>query len=136
MKIIMLVLVLMLSNLKSNSQVTNISNYNELINFQKHIGSETKTAILWGYFGNWGKYTNVHQFNCKSSLKSGEFSKINSCLSFRLFSDSVAYYLPVKQDLVIPANYKTGDLIKLKIKLYKNCTSINEKIFFLIEEIL
>lgn len=136
MKTHILVGLLIFYALKSSAQLKNLNNYNELISFQKDIQSKTKMAVVWGYFDSWGKYPNIHKQECKGKLDPKEYLKITTCLRFKLFLDSTVYYLPIKQALQIPANYMPGDLIKLKIKLYKNCASVDKKIIFLIEDIL
>jgi hypothetical protein len=136
MKIFILVVLIILS-LNSISQVKYANTYYELINFQKNLNSKTENIIVWGQFGSWGKfgwdsYRNV----CPNVLNPSEYSGLLSALNFHLFSDSsTTYYLPIKKGLKISSDFKMGDIIKLKIRLYRNCKVLDGKIYFLIEEI-
>ncbi|MCA6468531.1 MAG: hypothetical protein IM577_06050 [Chitinophagaceae bacterium] len=136
MKISILIVLIILS-LHSSSQVKNATNYDELIKFQKEQRSETESIVIWGKFGGTGKFGwNSHRDICPSVLNKREYSGLLSALSFNLFSDSVTtYYLPIKKDAKILSDFKTGDFVKLKIKLYRDCKVYNGRIYFLIEEI-
>lgn len=138
MKISILIVLVILS-LNSTSQVRYryANNYEELINIQKNLNSETESIVIWGKFGGWGKFGwNSHRDICPNVLNQSEYAGTLSALSFNLFSDSVTtYYLPIKKDAKILSDFKTGDFVKLKIKLYRDCKVYNGKIYFLIEEI-
>ncbi len=137
MKTLFLIVVILCS-LNSFSQTQNINNYDELIKFQNSIKSTSKIAIVWGHFGGWGKFGwNSYKDICPGFLSQEEYSGLLSALSFKLFSDSTTtYYLPIKKSAQVLTEYRTDDIIKLKIKLYENCKTNNGKIYFLIMEIL
>ena len=137
MKISILIVLILLS-LNSISQVQNANNYDDLIKFQKNLKSETESIVIWGQFGSWGKFGwDSYKDICPNILDQSEYSGLLSALSFKLFSDSTTtYYLPIKKDAKIFSDFKMGDIIKLKVRLYRNCKVLNDKIYFLIEEIL
>lgn len=134
---ISILLVLIILSLQSSSKVKNANNYEDLIKFQKEQRLETEIIMIWGKFGSWGKFGwNSHRDICPNVLNQSEYAGTLSALSFKLFSDSVTtYYLPIKKDAKILSDFKTGDFVKLKIKLYRDCKIYNGKIYFLIEEI-
>lgn len=137
MKTFIIILTIITSfSLKANSQIHSINNYNELIEFQNNIKSKSAIVVVWGYFDSWGKYSDIHKFSCKGVLNLKDYAKITSCLKFKLFSDTTTYYLPIKEPNSLLVNYQSNDIIKLKIKLYKSCKIIDNKLFFLIEEVL
>lgn len=137
MKISILIVLIILS-LNSISQVQNANNYDDLIKFQKNLKSETENIVVWGQFGSWGKFGwDSYKDICPNILDQSEYSGLLSALSFKLFSDSTTtYYLPIKKDAKIFSDFKMGDIIKLKVRLYRNCKVLNGKVYFLIEEIL
>lgn len=137
MKISILIVLIILS-LNSISQVQNANNYDDLIKFQKNLKSETESIVVWGKFGSWGKFGwDSYKDICPNVLNQLEYSGLLSALSFKLFSDSTTtYYMPIKKDAKIFSDFKMGDIIKLKVRLYRNCKVLNDKIYFLIEEIL
>ena len=137
MKISILIVLIILS-LYSSSQVKNATNYDELIKFQKEQRSETESIVIWGKFGGTGKFGwNSHRYICPNVLNKREYSGLLSALDFKLFSDStVTYYMPIKKSAKFISHFKMGDIIKLKVRLYRNCKVYNDKIYFLIEEIL
>lgn len=138
MKISILIIVLVILSLNSISQVQNANNYDDLIKFQKNLNSETESIVVWGKFGSWGKFGwDSYKDICPNVLNQSEYSGLLSALSFKLFSDSTTiYYMPIKKDAKIFSDFKMGDIIKLKVRLYRNCKVLNDKIYFLIEEIL
>ncbi len=137
MKISILIVLIILS-LNSISQVQNANNYDDLIKFQKNLNSETESIVVWGKFGSWGKFGwDSYKDICPNVLNQSEYSGLLSALSVKLFSDSTTiYYMPIKKDAKIFSDFKMGDIIKLKVRLYRNCKVLNGKVYFLIEEIL
>lgn len=137
MKISILIVLLILS-LNSISQVQNANTYEDLIKFQKNLNSETESIVIWGKFGGTGKFGwDSYKYICPNVLNKSEYSGLLSALNFKLFSDSTTtYYMPIKKSAKIISNFKMGDIIKLKVRLYRNCKVYNDKIYFLIEEIL
>ena len=135
---IFLLQVLIIVSLNSFSQIQNVSSYDQLIKFQNSQKLESKLVVVWGQFGSWGKFGwNRYKDICQNVLNPSDYSGILSALSFKLFADSTStYYLPIKKDAKISSDFKEGDIIKLKVRLYRNCKMFNDKIYFLIEEIL
>jgi len=132
-KIFILVMVLLSS--RAICQIKNLNSYNELIKFQESLKNKNESVIVWGSFGSWGKFGNQH-YECNNELDAHVFKKITSSLGFNLFGDStINCYLPIVQTAKIKSNYKAGDLIKLKIKIYRKCLMQYGSPFFLIEEI-
>jgi hypothetical protein len=115
-----------------------VKNYNDLIKLQNGLKSESAITVVWGYFGNWGKFGwDSYKDFCPDVLKQAEYAGLLSGLNFKLFSDSsTTYFLPIKNNEKIVSDFKKGDIIKLKVKLYRSCKTLNNKIYFLIEEIL
>ena len=132
--------VLVILSLNSTSQVRYryANNYEELINIQKNLNSETESIVIWGKFGATGKFGwDSYKYICPNVLNKSEYSGLLSALDFKLFSDStVTYYMPIKKSAKFISHFKMGDIIKLKVRLYRNCKVYNDKIYFLIEEIL
>lgn len=120
------------------TQVQNANNYDDLIKFQKNLNSETESIVVWGKFGSWGKFGwDSYKDICPNVLNQSEYSGLLSALSVKLFSDSTTiYYMPIKKDAKIFSDFKMGDIIKLKVRLYRNCKVLYDNIYFLIEEIL
>lgn len=135
---IFLSLVLIIFSLNSFSQIQDINNFDDLTKFQNGQKLESETVVVWGKFGSWGKFGwNSYKDICPSVLKQSDYSGLLSALDFKLFSDSTStYYLPIKKNAKIYSDFKVGDIIKLKVRLYRKCKILNNKIYFLIEEIL
>ena len=134
-KYLLILLLVVCTNI--SGQVQNINNYELLIKHQQNLDKVTSTILVWGEFKSWGKLGQLNSSDCNSKLDQKIINKITSCIGFNLYGDSTKYcYLPIKQSANIKADYKEGDFIKLKIKLYKNCFFLNDSLFFLIEEIL
>ncbi len=128
-----ILLLIVLVNTQVIGQIKNLNSYNELINYQKKI-NKNESVIVWGIFNSWGKFGNA-PYEC-NDLESKVIKKITSSLGFNLFGDSSIYcYLPIIQIAKVRSDYKFGDLIKLKIKIYKKCAMEYGSPFFLIEEI-
>gem|GEM_PF-1760016 len=118
------------------AQIKNINDYKSLISFQDELKTESAEVLVWGYFGCWGKYPNTHKYFCTKELDMKVYSKIKSSLDFKLFSDtSTIYYLPIKEATNLMCDYHEGDIIKMKVRLYRECKMREGKPFFLIEEI-
>lgn len=128
---------LIILSFNSISQVKIANSYYELIEFQKNLSSKTDHIVVWGQFGSWGKFGwDSYKNICPTVLNQSEYSGLLSALNFHLFSDSATtYYLPIKKGVKISSDFKMGDIIKLKIRLYRNCKLLDGKIYFLIEGI-
>lgn len=137
MKIFILAVSIIIS-LNSFSQIKNANNYDDLIKFQNSQNSESEIVVVWGHFGSWGKFGwDSFKNICPGVINKSDYSGLLSALNFKLFSDSATtYYLPVKKNAKVFSDFKTGDFIKLKVRLYRNCKMLDDKIFLLIEEIL
>ena len=125
-------------SLHAFSQIKNVKNYDDLIKIQNTLKSESESIVVWGHFRSWGKFGwDSYKNICPGVLKKSDYSGLLSGLTFTLFSDSTTtYFLPIKKDAKIYRDFTIGEIIKLKVKLYKDCKMIDNKIYFLIEEIL
>lgn len=137
MKISILIACMVLS-LHALSQVQHVNTYDDLIKFQNNLKSESANIIVWGQFGSWGKFGwDSYKNICPNTLNQTTYAGLLSALNFKLFSDSTTtYYLPISKKAKLFNDFKSGDIIKLKVRLYRNCTVLNGKVYFLIEEIL
>lgn len=135
---ISILMAFMALSLNSISQVQNANTYDDLIKFQSNIKSETESIVVWGRFGSWGKFGwNSYKDICSNVINQSEYSGLLSALNFKLFSDTTTtYYLPISREAKILSDFKIGDIIKLKVRLYRDCKVFNNQIYFLIEEIL
>ena len=130
--------ILIIFSLNSFSQIQNVNKYDDLIKLQNSLKSEFKIIVVWGHFGSWGKFgADSYKDICPGLVNHLDYKGLLSALNFKLFSDSATiYYLPIKKSAKILSDFKPDDIIKLKIKLYRNCKMLNDKPYFLIEEIL
>lgn len=120
-KLVILILLNLATHFNLIAQVKNINDIKSLEALQNNMKKKTESVIVWGSFIGWGKYSDIHKFYCKEELDMNTFSKITSCLDFKLFGDSSTYYLPIKYESKIHADYKDGDIIKMKVRLYRDC---------------
>ena len=125
-------------SLNTFSQTTNLNSYDDLIKYQTELKSESGNAIVWGHFGSWGKFGwNPYKDFCLGTLNQKEYSGLLSGLNFKLFTDSTTtYFMPISKNANLVTDFKPDDIITLKIKVYRNCKKVNDKVYFLIEEIL
>lgn len=131
MKIVISALLLLFC-LGAFSQIQNVNSYETLLKIQNDQKSDFQNVVVWGKFG-WDSYKNI----CPNILNQSEYSGLLSGLGLKLFSDSTTqYFLPINKKAKIYTDFKEGDIIKLKVKLYRNCKFLEGKVFFLIEEIL
>lgn len=118
----------------SQQVVTNINSYEELTEWQSNFKNPEQVAFVWGHYEGWSKYWPDYKNVCIGILNSQIFSKITSRLEFSLFNSSIIISQPFKEPINFHTELKKGDVIKLKIRMYKNCKYVNDEIFFLIEE--
>lgn len=133
---LIIIFVLLLAGINVTAQIKNINSHEELSFVQKSMKTKSEQVVVWGYFINWGKYPKTHQQICPGGLDKNLFYKITTSVSLKLFSDSTTYYMPLREPALLHVNYKENDLVKLKIRLFKQCPKQEKNIFFLIEDIL
>ncbi len=121
-------------NLKA--QLSNINNLESFLNEQKNIKTTSKLIVVWASFDTWGKYDRDYKYYCQGKLNINEYKKIHSFIGVNLFSDSIKIFAPINYQVKVPCDYKKGDIVKLKIRIYKYCSIVEGKPFFLVEEIL
>lgn len=123
-----------------NAQVkiplTNINSYESFITEQKSIKSTSKLIVIWGTFHTWGKYDRDYNYYCQGKLDINIYKKINSFIDVNIFSDSSRIPAPITKTAKVLCDYKEGDIIKLKVRIYKDCRTVGGKPFFLVEEVL
>jgi len=134
-KIILIIITILECNLLY-SQIQNITNYDDLKKIYDTISTKSKVVIVWGKFHFYEKYPAIVDTSLCNEIEKKTYRKITSGLVFSLFEDSTNNYIPIKEPITIDVDYKDGDIIKLKIRIYKNCKIVRNKIYFLIEDIL
>ncbi|MBS1590592.1 MAG: hypothetical protein JST07_00580 [Bacteroidetes bacterium] len=134
-KIILIVIAIIKCNFLF-SQIQNVNNYGDLKRVYDTITAKSKVIVVWGKFHFYEKYPAITDTSMCNEIDKKSYRKISSGLVFSLFDDSTNNYIPIKEPMTIDVSYKDGDIIKLKIRIYKNCKTVRDKIYFLIENIL
>lgn len=123
-------------NAQTKTPLTNINSYETFLAEQKNIKTSSKLIVIWGTFYTWGKYDRDYKYYCQGILDTNIYKKINSFIEMHLFSDSNYTLAPIRYKAKMGSNFKEGDIIKLKVRIYKDCQIVYGKPFFLVEEIL
>lgn len=136
MKKYMLLYFAIILSLNSTAQRSNVNNYQSFLAEQRNMITPSKTIVIWGTFDTWGKYDRDYEYYCQGKLDIKTYKKINSFIGVNLFSDSIKVAVPVSYKAKIGSSPIEGDIIKLKIRIYKYCQTVQGLPFFLVEEIL
>jgi hypothetical protein len=112
-----------------------INSYEELMEFQYKMLDKEAVVFVWGHYEGWSKYWEDYKNDCVGVLNNQDFSKISSKLDFSLFNSAIIISQPFKDSIKVYPDLKKGDVIKLKIRLYKFCKYPHDELFFLIEDL-